>query len=412
MGAGQPGRRHRHRRLRVRPGRDRSRPALGTAGAARGRPRLQHDRHGGVVRRDVRAAARAAQPAAGRPARHRAAPSRSTARCSRTRTAVRRRGGRVRRPARRPRRRLHDRAVGRRPRRGDPGPAARRRWTSTATPTAPSSPRSSPAGTRSWCAAWCWTAPTRRTARTAWYADPGTGDAARVRGRLPAVARVPQRRDGVPADAGEGAGRVRSKPWRGTAYDADGRRMRVAVERPGLVDVAFGATYTPAFYRELTAALRSGLAGDRRAAAAAGGRGDRRRHRRRAGRTTARGWTRRCVPRLPAALRHDRAAGGPGGAVRRGARRAPRPTRTRTGRSPCTSTPTRPGRRSTGAPAGRRRRRQPGRSAGAAVGRLPRRPGAGAERRAGLDHHAGRGRPRRRAVPATPSTWSSPTAST
>ncbi len=57
---------------------------------------------------------------------------------------------------------------------------------------------------------------------------------------------------------------VRAKPWRGTAHDADGRRMRVTVDGPGLAAVAFGATYTPAFYRELTAALRSGLAGDRR----------------------------------------------------------------------------------------------------------------------------------------------------
>ena len=39
--------------------------------------------------------------------------------------------------------------------------------------------------------------------------------------------------------------------------------MRVVVDGPALVAVAFGATYTPAFYRELTAALRSGLAGDR-----------------------------------------------------------------------------------------------------------------------------------------------------
>ncbi len=57
---------------------------------------------------------------------------------------------------------------------------------------------------------------------------------------------------------------VRDKPWRGRAYDADGRRMRVEVDGPGLVAVAFGATYAPAFYRELTAALRSGLSGDRR----------------------------------------------------------------------------------------------------------------------------------------------------
>jgi pimeloyl-ACP methyl ester carboxylesterase len=56
---------------------------------------------------------------------------------------------------------------------------------------------------------------------------------------------------------------VRKKPWRGKADDADGRRMRVTVDGPALVAVAFGATYTPAFYRELTAALRSGLSGDR-----------------------------------------------------------------------------------------------------------------------------------------------------
>ncbi len=56
---------------------------------------------------------------------------------------------------------------------------------------------------------------------------------------------------------------VRRAPWQGIAYDADGRRMRVRVNARNLVVVAFGATYAPAFYRELTAALRSGLAGDR-----------------------------------------------------------------------------------------------------------------------------------------------------
>ncbi len=56
---------------------------------------------------------------------------------------------------------------------------------------------------------------------------------------------------------------VRAHPWRGTAYDADGRRMRVTVDGPGLVSVAFGATYGPAWYRETTAALRAGLQGDR-----------------------------------------------------------------------------------------------------------------------------------------------------
>jgi len=56
---------------------------------------------------------------------------------------------------------------------------------------------------------------------------------------------------------------VRAKPWRGTAHDADGRAMKVRVDGSTLATVAFSATYTPAFYRELTAALRSGLAGDR-----------------------------------------------------------------------------------------------------------------------------------------------------
>ncbi len=56
---------------------------------------------------------------------------------------------------------------------------------------------------------------------------------------------------------------VRERPWRGRAYDADGRRTAVTVDGPALVAVAYGATYTPTFYRELTAALRSALAGDR-----------------------------------------------------------------------------------------------------------------------------------------------------
>ncbi|WP_243059820.1 alpha/beta fold hydrolase [Nocardioides sp. SR21] len=57
--------------------------------------------------------------------------------------------------------------------------------------------------------------------------------------------------------------RVRERPWGGTSYDADGRRTRVAVDAESLAAVAFGATYGPAFYREMTAALRSGLRGDR-----------------------------------------------------------------------------------------------------------------------------------------------------
>jgi pimeloyl-ACP methyl ester carboxylesterase len=58
--------------------------------------------------------------------------------------------------------------------------------------------------------------------------------------------------------------KVRKHPWRGVSHDADGRRAHVRVTGPTLVSVAFGATYGPAFYREMTAALRSGLRGDRK----------------------------------------------------------------------------------------------------------------------------------------------------
>ncbi len=57
--------------------------------------------------------------------------------------------------------------------------------------------------------------------------------------------------------------RVRDRPWRGTSHDAEGTRAEVTIDGAALTAVAFGATYAPAFYRELTAALRSGLRGDR-----------------------------------------------------------------------------------------------------------------------------------------------------
>ena len=57
--------------------------------------------------------------------------------------------------------------------------------------------------------------------------------------------------------------RVRREPWRGTSHDAEGTRTQVRVDGAALTSVAFGATYAPAFYREFTAALRSGLRGDR-----------------------------------------------------------------------------------------------------------------------------------------------------
>lgn len=73
--------------------------------------------------------------------------------------------------------------------------------------------------------------------------------------------------------------RVRRHPYTGFSHDADGRRMHVVVDAKTLVSVTFGATYGPAFYRELTAALRSALLGDtagllRLAAEATGGSSD------------------------------------------------------------------------------------------------------------------------------------------
>ena len=56
---------------------------------------------------------------------------------------------------------------------------------------------------------------------------------------------------------------VRRHPWHGVSHDGDGRRMRVTVNGANLTTVAFGATYGPYTYRELTAALRSALRGDR-----------------------------------------------------------------------------------------------------------------------------------------------------
>ena len=56
---------------------------------------------------------------------------------------------------------------------------------------------------------------------------------------------------------------VRRAPYAGVGRDADGIRHRVVVDGPALVGLAFGATYGPAWYRELPGALRSALAGDR-----------------------------------------------------------------------------------------------------------------------------------------------------
>ncbi len=55
---------------------------------------------------------------------------------------------------------------------------------------------------------------------------------------------------------------VRAHPWHGVSHDADGTKATVTVDGPTLTSVAFGATFGPPFYREMTAALRSGLRGD------------------------------------------------------------------------------------------------------------------------------------------------------
>ena len=56
---------------------------------------------------------------------------------------------------------------------------------------------------------------------------------------------------------------VRRSPYRGVSHDGDGNRMHVVVDGRNLVSLAFGATFGPEFYREMTAALRSALAGYR-----------------------------------------------------------------------------------------------------------------------------------------------------
>jgi pimeloyl-ACP methyl ester carboxylesterase len=57
--------------------------------------------------------------------------------------------------------------------------------------------------------------------------------------------------------------RVRHHAWHGISHDGDGRRAHVTVDAETLATTAFNATYGPYTYRELTAALRSALRGDR-----------------------------------------------------------------------------------------------------------------------------------------------------
>jgi pimeloyl-ACP methyl ester carboxylesterase len=53
---------------------------------------------------------------------------------------------------------------------------------------------------------------------------------------------------------------VRTSPIRGRVFGADGRRHRVVLDAPGLVYLAFNATYTSVTYRELDASIRAWFA--------------------------------------------------------------------------------------------------------------------------------------------------------
>ncbi len=56
---------------------------------------------------------------------------------------------------------------------------------------------------------------------------------------------------------------VRRHPYTGVAYNADGARQHVVVDGKALVSLTFGATYGPAWYRELAAALHAALTENR-----------------------------------------------------------------------------------------------------------------------------------------------------
>ncbi len=104
--------------------------------------------------------------------------------------------------------------------------------------------------------------PTARRVRL--VPDAGSGDALVVRegragARRPAAVTVSASRRPCAACCTH----VRRHPWHGISHDGDGRRARVTVSAETLATTAFGATYGPYAYRELTAALRSALHGDR-----------------------------------------------------------------------------------------------------------------------------------------------------
>ena len=95
----------------------------------------------------------------------------------------------------------------------------------------------------------------------AWYPTQGPAMPRRSR-RLPAYPRLPRRRGPSWRPCRGCSAAVRAN--RGTGTRRRGRPPDAGhVDGPSLAPVAFGATYAPAFYRELTAALRSALTGDR-----------------------------------------------------------------------------------------------------------------------------------------------------
>ena len=126
-----------------------------------------------------------------------------------------------------------------------------------------SSPRRSPVGTPRWCAASCSTVPTRRTASPAGIPprarpcgppSPRSASGPRSAGRPGGGSCRPCARCSLRCDGGRGRARRTTPTVSGPRSDWTALHV---------TDIAFGATYTPAFYRELTAALRSGLRGDR-----------------------------------------------------------------------------------------------------------------------------------------------------
>ena len=96
------------------------------------------------------------------------------------------------------------------------------------------------------------------TGETAWYPTQTpamTSSFEKVRARTPACAALGG--PTTPELLSQVLDQVRRKPYEGTGFDAEGVRHHVVVDGKALVSVAFGATYGPAWYRELGGALRS-----------------------------------------------------------------------------------------------------------------------------------------------------------